>query len=199
MELGTRFEDALVYASEAHRRQARKGTEIPYVSHLLGVTALVLEDGGDEDEAIAALLHDVCEDQGGLGRLEDVRRRFGERVAGIVAACTDSFEDPMPPWKERKDAYIARVREEHDDSALRVSVADKLNNTRTLLRAVKFADDPASVWGRSEQGRDCVLWYYRTLERAFRSRMQSPLLEELAAVVTQLEIVAGGPSAGCTD
>ncbi len=100
--------------------------------------------------------------------------------------------------RSRKDAYIARVREEHDDSALRVSVADKLNNTRTLLRAVKFPDDPASVWDRSEQGRDCVLWYYRSIERAFRSRMQSPLLEELDAVVSQLEIVAGGPSAGCT-
>lgn len=179
MQLGERFDEALAWASDIHRAQERKGTEIPYASHLLTVTALVLEDGGDEDQAIAALLHDACEDQG--VPIEDVQRRFGDRVAKIVAACTDSFEDPKPPWKERKAAYIDRVRESHDDDALRVSLADKLHNSRAILRDLTFAGPPGSVWGRFDQGRDCVLWYYRSLVDAFRARTGGPLLEELDA------------------
>jgi len=196
MALGPRFDEALVYASEAHQEQVRKGTPIPYVSHLLGVTSLVLDDGGDEDLAIAALLHDVCEDQGGRARLEDVRRRFGDRVANIVDACTDSHEDPKPPWKPRKEAYVEHVRTMHDDDALRVAVADKLYNTRAILRAVRFSEDPDAVWSRFRAGRECVLWYYRALVDAFRTRTSGPLLEDLDAVVT--ELVAGGPSSrGC--
>ena len=194
--LGPRFREALVYAAEAHQDQLRKGTSIPYVSHLLGVTALVLEDGGDEDEAIGALLHDVCEDQGGRPRLEDVHGRFGDRVASIVEACTDSFE-PKPPWKERKAAYIERVRSTHGEDALRVSLADKLHNSRAILRDLKAADDPEDLWSRFTPGRDCVLWYYQALFEAFRTRISSPMLEELDAAVTELESVAGGSSRGC--
>lgn len=195
--LGPRFREALVYATEAHQEQLRKGASIPYVSHLLGVTALVLEDGGDEDEAIGALLHDVCEDQGGRPRLEDVRGRFGDRVASIVDACTDSHEDPKPPWKPRKETYVEGVRSTHGEDALRVSLADKLHNSRAILRDLKAADDPEALWSRFAQGRDCVLWYYRALVDAFRQRISSPMLGELDAVVTELEDVAGGPSRGC--
>src|SRR5215468_3319350 len=101
--LTSRFDRALVYARETHAEQMRKGTDIPYVSHLLAVASLVLEDGGDEDEAIAALLHDAVEDQGGDQRLNDVRSRFGDRVAAIVESCSDSSEQPKPPWRTRKE------------------------------------------------------------------------------------------------
>lgn len=197
--LGARFREALAYAAEAHEEELRKGTKIPYVSHLLGVAALVLEDGGDEDQAIAALLHDVCENHGGRARLEDVRTRFGERVANIVDACTDSYESSKPPWKERKDLYLVHVRATHDADALRVSLADKMHNARAILRDLNAAEDPAVVWDRFNAGRDCVLWYYRALVDAFRMRTRSPMVEELDAVVTEMEIVAGGPSKGCRE
>src|SRR5574338_1076604 len=123
--LGARFDDALVFAARLHRRQIRKGTRIPYIAHLLAVTALVVEDGGDEDQAIAALLHDSVEDQGGLATLEEIRQRFGERVAGIVLACSDSTTSPRPPWRERKENYLAHLKHAPPD-ALRVSLADKV-------------------------------------------------------------------------
>ena len=203
MRLGPRFDEALQYAVEAHGDQTRKGTAVPYVSHLLGVASLVLEEAGDEDEAIAALLHDVVEDQGGKPRLDDVRLRFGDRVADLVEACSDSLEDQelKPPWKTRKERYIDRVRAEHDGSALLVSIADKLYNSRAILRDLRFAEDHQRVWDRFGRERDCVLWYYRSLVDAFRSRKQGTarLLEELDATVTELEELAGGPSAGCPD
>ena len=201
--LGERFREALVYAAEAHQDQLRKGGTVPYVAHLLGVTAFVLEEGGDEDQAVAALLHDVVEDQGGRPRLDDVRLRFGDRVADLVDACSDSLEDEAhkPPWKIRKQAYIERLRTEHDGSALLVSIADKLYNSRAILRDLRFADDQQAVWDRFGRERDCILWYYRSLVDAFRSRRKDGdrLLEELDSTVTELEQLAGGPSAGCRD
>ena len=202
MRLGPRFDEALGYAIDAHRDQARKGTGVPYASHLLGVASIVLEEAGDEDEAIAALLHDVVEDQGGKPRLDEVRHRFGERIAGIVEACSDSIvedEDQKPPWKTRKEAYILRVRTEHDGSALLVSMADKLYNSRAILRDLRFARDRKEVWDRFGREHDCILWYYRSLVDAFRSRTDDRLLEELDATVTELEELAGGPSRGCPD
>ncbi|HJS26802.1 MAG TPA: HD domain-containing protein [Actinomycetota bacterium] len=201
MRLGPRFDEAFLYAIDAHRDQTRKGTGVPYASHLLGVASIVLEEAGGEDEAIAALLHDVVEDHGGERRLDDVRQRFGERIAHIVEACSDSLEEEetKPPWKIRKERYIRRVRTDHDDSALLVSVADKLYNTRAILRDLKFAEDHQDVWDRFSRDRDCVLWYYRSLVDAFRSRTGGRLLEELDATVTELEQLAGGPSAGCPD
>ena len=109
LRLSARFEDALAYAAHLHAGQPRKDTAIPYVAHLLAVCSLVLEDGGDEDEAIAALLHDGPEDAGGHETLEEIRRRFGDRVADIVADCSDTFETPKPPWRERKEAYLAHL------------------------------------------------------------------------------------------
>src|SRR5438045_2699042 len=106
----SRFDEALLFAAQRHQKQHRKGTRIPYVAHLLSVAALVLEDGGDEDEAIAALLHDAVEDQGGAEMRSEVAERFGERVATIVDGCTDTDVTPKPPWRARKVAYIAHVR-----------------------------------------------------------------------------------------
>jgi (p)ppGpp synthase/HD superfamily hydrolase len=204
VRLGPRFDEALQYAVDAHGDQTRKGTGVPYASHLLGVASLVLEEAGDEDEAIAALLHDVVEDQGGKRRLDDVRQRFGERVADIVEACSDSLEEDQqlkPPWKRRKERYIERVRSDHDESALLVSIADKLYNSRSIVRDLRFAEDRQEVWDRFGREQDCVLWYYRALVDAFRSRKQEAdrLLEELDATVTELEQLAGGPSSGCPD
>ncbi len=144
--LGPRFDEALVYAADVHRDQRRKGTQTPYIAHLLHVAALVIEDGAlagelNEDEAIAALLHDAAEDQGGEERLADIRSRFGERVAEIVAACSDTFEDPKPPWRERKEAYIARLRTETDRGILRVSAADKVHNCRAIVVDYRLLGD----------------------------------------------------------
>ena len=131
--LGSRFLEAIGYAAELHADQKKKGTDTPYLSHLMAVTALVLEDGGGEDEAIAALLHDAVEDQGGRPRLGEIRRRFGDAVAHLVEGCTDSFTIPKAPWLERKRAYVEHAR--HLDAAtLRVSAADKLANATALLR-----------------------------------------------------------------
>lgn len=179
-----RFRQALDYASELHAWQSRKGTEIPYVSHLLAVCALVLEDGGDEDEAIAALLHDAVEDQGGKPVLEEIRRRFGGRVAGIVAECTDTDEVPKPPWRKRKEDYLARLPEASPE-ALRVSCADKLHNARSL--AADYRRVGERLWERFTASRDETLWYYRSLLRVYEARGAGILAEELKRAVAELE------------
>jgi len=184
VKLTSRFEDALVFAAQLHAGQKRKSTEIPYVAHLLAVTALVLEDGGDEDEAIAALLHDAVEDQGGLPTLEAIRERFGSRVARIVEDCTDSYQTPKPPWIERKRAYIEHLPSAQPDS-IRVSLADKLHNTRSILRNLKEQGD--SAWDKFKGGRDGSLWYYRTLAEIFKQVSSSPMVDELDQVVSQIE------------
>ena len=197
-ELTGRFRDALLYATDAHHGQTKKGgDEIPYVSHLLAVCALVIETGGDEDETIAALLHDAAEDQGGRERLEDIRSRFGDRVADIVAACSDTFEDPKPPWKPRKEAFLARFRDERDQGILRVETADKLHNARQILRDLRETGD--RVWERFNAPKPCQLWYYRSLVEVLRANARNPLVEELGGVVTEIEERSGGPSSECPD
>ncbi|GIW05999.1 MAG: hypothetical protein KatS3mg060_0804 [Dehalococcoidia bacterium] len=181
--LGPRFDNALLFAAELHRAQRRKGTAIPYLAHLLGVTSLVLEHGGDEDEAIAALLHDAVEDHGGAPVLAEIRRRFGERVADIVAACSDTVETPKPPWRERKRAYLAHL-ETATPSVLLVSAADKLHNARTIL--ADFRREGEAVWTRFNGGREGTLWYYRALAEAFTRLGPIELAEELARVVAAL-------------
>jgi GTP pyrophosphokinase len=182
--LTQRFTDALAYATAVHARQSRKGTSVPYVSHVLAVCSLVLEDGGEEDEAIAALLHDAVEDGGGRPVLEEIRRRFGDRVAGIVWSCSDTDETPKPPWKERKTRYIAHVREAGPD-ARRVSCADKLHNARSILRDYRVLGE--RLWERFTASGDETLWYYRELVEAFRQPDRSPLVAELERVVGELE------------
>ena len=160
LELGHRFHEALQLAHELHAGQTRKGKGTPFLAHLFGVAALVLESGGDEDQAIAALLHDGPEDAGGLPTLALIRSRFGSRVAGIVDACTDAYEQPKPPWLERKIQYVDRLAEVSDD-AVPVILADKLYNVRSIL-----ADYRASgrrVWDRFRAEPGGVLWYYRAV------------------------------------
>ena len=164
MRLGARFLRAFVFAAEKHKGQTRKASSIPYIAHLMGVASLVLEAGGDEDLAIAALLHDVVEDCGGVPMLKEVRRRFGARVAKVVDGCTDAYTDPKPPWRERKEKYIARLRNEDQETRL-VSAADKLNNVRSILSDYRAVGE--SIWSRFNGGREGTLWYYRTYETNF--------------------------------
>lgn len=156
--LGPRFEEALGYVLRVHGGQTRKGSTIPYVSHLLGVAGLVLSDGGDEDEAIAALLHDAVEDQGGADRMEDIRRRFGERVGALVAACTEIQDDPKPPWQRRKEAYLEHLRHLEDPAALRVSLADKLDNVRSMVADHRRVGD--RLFARFNAPKESQPWYY---------------------------------------
>jgi (p)ppGpp synthase/HD superfamily hydrolase len=179
-----RFVQAMQYSFHLHARQMRKGTAIPYVSHLLGVTALVLEDGGDEDEAIAALLHDAVEDQGGHKTLNEIRLRFGERVAEIVEGCTDTFETPKPPWQQRKEDYIRHLKTA-SPSVRRVSLADKLHNARSILANLRT--DGASTWKRFNGGREGTLWYYRSLLEVFQETDHSPMVAELGRVLAEIE------------
>jgi (p)ppGpp synthase/HD superfamily hydrolase len=185
--LTRRFDEALVYASDVHRAQRKKGTAVPYVAHLLGVASLVLEDGGDEDQSIAALLHDAVEDQGGAPRLDEIRGRFGPRVAGIVEACSDSDVIPKPPWLARKRAYIRHLRGAPDE-VLRVSGADKLYNARAVLADFRVAGD--AVFARFTGGKAGTLWYYGCLVNVFSARRPGPLSDELARVVEALRSLA---------
>jgi hypothetical protein len=162
--LSERFDEALAYASRVHRHQRRTGSLTPYLSHLLAVASLTLENGGDEDQAIAALLHDAAEDQGGRARLADIEARFGAAVAAIVADCTDAFEEPKPAWLPRKIAYVESLRAKPASSLL-VSLADKTHNVRSIV--ADFAAVGPAVFSRFTGGRDGTLWYYRALRDAF--------------------------------
>ena len=166
--LRDRFTDALAFAVHLHALQARKGTAIPYVTHLMTVCSLVLEDGGDEDQAIAALLHDGPEDQGGQPVLAEIHRRFGDEVATLVDGLTDTLDDPKPKWRPRKKAYLARLEDE-PISVLRVSLADKLHNLRSV--AVDHAVLGKVLWERFNAGRKQQEWYYRALLEIFERRL----------------------------
>ena len=187
MELSTHFEEALVLATRLHTGQTRKGTAIPYISHLLAVTAIVLEHGGHEDEAIAALLHDSIEDQGGATTREEIRRRFGDRVVEIVDGCTDTDVMPKPPWRARKEAYLAHLGEASGPVCL-VSAADKLHNARTILEDYHVHGE--ALWRRFNGGKEGTLWYYRSAVDALRKPGTTPLIEELDRVVSELECLA---------
>jgi GTP pyrophosphokinase len=187
MALSARFEEALIFAARLHVGQVRKGTSVPYISHLLGVASLVLEQDGDEDEAIAALLHDAAEDQGGKATLDEIRRRLGDRVAEIVEGCTDAFTTPKPPWRERKEAYLAHLPQA--SAAVRlVSAADKLHNARTILADYRQLGE--ALWDRFNGGKEGTLWYYRALVETFQASGSFPLVEELNRVVAELERLA---------
>ncbi|HSY62979.1 MAG TPA: HD domain-containing protein [Terriglobales bacterium] len=182
--LGPRFEQALIFASRKHAGQSRKATAVPYIAHLLSVTGLVLEAGGDEDLAIAALLHDVVEDCGGAPVLEEVRRSFGERVAHVVEGCTDTDLDPKPPWRRRKEDYLKHLQTADSDVRL-VSAADKLHNARSIL--ADYREIGESVWRRFQGKHDGTLCYYRSLVDEFRKRDTNPLINQLERVVKELE------------
>lgn len=189
-KLGPRFERALVFATRKHAGQQRKGTPVPYVSHLLGVAGLVLEAGGDEDLAIAALLHDVAEDCGGIPMLDQVRRRFGKRVARIVEGCSDPFTIPKPPWRERKEPYLKHLHTADADTRL-VSAADKLHNARSILSDYRELGE--RIWERFQGKREGTLWYYRALVDEFKRKKPNRLVNELERVVLELEALAASP------
>lgn len=187
MPLTPRFIGALAYATLKHETQVRKGSDVPYLSHLLGVCGIALDHGANEDEAIAALLHDAVEDQGGRPTSEEIGRLFGAEVRRIVEGCTDADVKPKPPWRARKEKYIAHVR--HADKSVRlVSSSDKLHNARSLLQDFRQIGD--ALWPRFTGGKDGTLWYYRSLVTAFREAGSTPLIEELDIVVTELERLA---------
>lgn len=184
MAFGPRFEEALVYAAQLHADHLRKGSGMPYVGHLLGVAGIVIDAGGDEDEAIAALLHDAVEDQGGAPVLAEIRRRFGHRVADIVDGCSDTDLMPKPPWRERKEAYIAHIATASPSVRL-VSSADKLHNALSILRDYHRQGD--SLWERFRGGKEGSLWYYRALVEAYRQAGGTPVIDELEEVVAAIE------------
>jgi GTP pyrophosphokinase len=181
------FESALKYASRLHAKQTRKGSGAPYISHLLAVAAIALEHGATEKEAIAALLHDAVEDQGGQETLDEIRRRYGKRVARIVAACSDTDQSPKPPWRERKEAYVERLRSEPYSVRL-VVAADKLHNARHLLSSYRVQGE--DLWSRFNGGRDGTLWYYRAVADALAGDGQ--VADELGRAVAELECAADG-------
>ena len=186
---GSRLIEALGVAARLHARQLRKGTDIPYLSHLLGTCSIALEYGTDEDEAIAALLHDAIEDVQPTEEARAAVAEFGERVLHIVEGCTDSDSHPKPPWQARKQAYVAHVREA-DASVLLVSAADKLHNARSVVADLRRYGP--STWERFNGGRDGSLWYYRALVDAFCANPvhRPDLVEELDRVVREMEALA---------
>jgi (p)ppGpp synthase/HD superfamily hydrolase len=189
--LTERFLAAVALAEEIHGRQRRVGTEVPYMAHLLVVSGLVLEDGGDEEEAIAAMLHDSVEDGGGRPLLERIQRSFGPRVAAIVEACTDNLDvDADEPWIERKQRYLAHLPEVTDNAVLRVALADKVHNARSLVR--DYRDEGPRIWERfaNKTARE-QLWYYDGLVDLFGDRRPGPLVEDLRRAVDELATLVG--------
>lgn len=184
MRLGPRFHDALEYALQLHQNQQRKVSGIPYFAHLMSACAITLEYGGDEDAAIAALLHDGPEDQGGVETLNDIRERFGDAVADAVASCSDTFETPKPAWRPRKEAYIKHLAEAGERARL-VSAADKLHNARSMLQDYRQVGE--QLWARFNAGRDEVLWYHHALVAAFRSAGGGAVVDELDRVISEIE------------
>jgi (p)ppGpp synthase/HD superfamily hydrolase len=184
IQLTQRFEQALAYATQLHALQYRKLTNIPYVSHLLSVAALTLEDGGDEDEAIAALLHDAVEDQGGIATRLAILELFGERVTAIVDGCTETHIVPKPPWRERKLEYLAKISQA-STSVRRVALADKVHNARSILIERRVKGE--MVWEKFKGGKSGTLWFYSTFLQIYHSDgFNSPLVDELNQLVSEL-------------
>jgi len=205
----TRFDDALRYAADVHRLQLRKVTKsldasddvkgIPYIGHLLGVASIVIDAGGNEDEAIAALLHDAAEDQGGKARLADIAERFGARVAAIVEGCSDSLTaDPekKSAWRPRKEQYIAHLIASNDTSVYLVSAADKCHNARATARDLAFAPDPDLVWSKfnPDAGPTGTVWYYSSLKDAYAKGPIDPrrdlIVSELSIALNEIRFYA---------
>jgi (p)ppGpp synthase/HD superfamily hydrolase len=187
IKLGPRFLRAFEFAAKKHAGQTRKASTIPYIAHLMGVASLVLVAGGDEDLAIAALLHDVVEDCGGVPMLKEVRRRFGRRVAKVVDGCTDADTTPKPPWRERKENYLRHLAHADADTRL-VSAADKLNNVRSIVSDYRAIGE--FVWERFNGGREGTLWYYRSLRDEFLRDDPNRITRELNLAVNELESLA---------
>jgi (p)ppGpp synthase/HD superfamily hydrolase len=191
--LGKRLDDGLGYALRLHRKQQRKGKNVPYAAHLLGTAGTVLDFGGDEAQAIAALLHDAAEDHGGRPRLDKIRRRFGRDVAAMVEDCTDTFEQVKPPWRPRKEAYLASLPGK-DARSLLVSAADKLDNARAIVADLR-QHGPATL--ERFHGKRETVWYFQELVKTFSDLEVGPIAAELAAAVKEMAALAA-PSTGRT-
>jgi (p)ppGpp synthase/HD superfamily hydrolase len=189
VKLGPRFLRAFEFAAEKHKNQTRKASAIPYIAHLMGVASLVLEAGGDEELAIAALLHDVVEDCGGEPMLKEVGRLFGARVAKVVEGCTDADTYPKPPWQARKEEYMRHLNAADSDTKL-VAAADKLNNVRSILSDYRAIGE--SVWSRFHGGREGTLWYYRSLRDVFLRHKWNRITRDLELAVKELDALAAG-------
>jgi (p)ppGpp synthase/HD superfamily hydrolase len=189
-QLTSRFDDAVTFARFIHIAQSNKGTTIPYLAHVMGVASIVLEMEGTEDEAIAALLHDTIEDGGGVAIEIAIRAQFGDEVARIVRACTDTEEKPKPPWRKRKQDYLDSIPHKQPDE-LMVSLADKVHNSRRVLDDYRAIGD--EIWPRFKEGRDGQLWYYDALVAAFEARANdlcpaaARRVEELSRTVAELK------------
>lgn len=183
-QLGRRFVEAFEYAAALHSTQKRKGSDIPYISHLMAVCSMVLEQGGDEDQAIAALLHDAVEDQGGQHTLREIQRRFGERVARMVEACTDADTDPKPPWRLRKEKYLRHLQSASPE-VMPIILADKIHNARSILRDYRLLGD--KVWNRFKGGKEGTLWYYRALAAMLEKSNSGWAAQELSRIVGELD------------
>jgi (p)ppGpp synthase/HD superfamily hydrolase len=183
----SRLAEVITYGLEIHAAQRRKGAETPYIGHLLGVASLVLEYGGDEEQAMAAILHDAIEDCG-ANQEGIIADRFGQRVAAIVRGCTDADTIPKPPWQARKDAYIAHLEKASED-ILMVSCADKLHNARAIFTDLQTHGP--DVFNRFSAGQAKTIWYYRTLADVFHRRLSGALARDLDSTVRQIEAIAG--------
>jgi len=182
-EAAQRYGKALAYAAEKHAGQKRKGTRIPYISHPMAVASLVLEHGGNEDEVIAALLHDVAEDCGGEEALDEIREKFGMGVAAIVRGCSDTLEKPKPKWRPRKEAFIDNLQGAPASVRL-VATADKLHNALSILKDQRNLGD--RVWARFSASKEEVLWYYGAVTQALSARGTSRLVEDLERAVGEM-------------
>lgn len=187
----TRMDRALVRAGAWHRQQTRKGSTVPYVAHLWGVASIVAEMGGNEDEIIAALLHDAVEDQGGQPTLDIIDKEFGPEVARIVLACSDSWETPKPPWRARKETYLAHLKDA-DLSVRRVSLADKIYNARSIVMELKVVGPAA--FDKFSGKREGTLWYYREVSSMLAAQGNGPWEEELLELTEQMHQLAGTQS-----
>jgi (p)ppGpp synthase/HD superfamily hydrolase len=188
-----RFQQAFALASEIHATQLRKGTAVPYLAHLMSVAALVLENGGDEDAAIAALLHDSVEDSfDGAVVAATIHGQFGDRVTDVVLACSDAVAvpgQPKAPWRERKASYIARLADERDSTVLLVSACDKLHNARTIIADLRAIG--AAVWLRFGQKDPAIqLWNFKSLAATYAGRIPAGLADELNRVIAEMESLA---------
>lgn len=181
---GARLEEAFRLATRLHDGQTRKGTDVPYISHLMAVCAITLENGGSQTQAIAALLHDAVEDQGGDEVLDDIRTHFGEDTANIVLECSEAYDDPTTPWRVRKEGFLAKIPQ-MSDAALLVCLADKFHNASTILADYRIYGE--DIWGRFNAGRHDQIWYYREVSGALSRARFSPLAENLKRTVVALE------------
>lgn len=188
MAFSERFDRALVHAHDLHRNQRRKGGGAPYVSHLLGVASIVIEHGGTEDQAIAALLHDAGEDAGGDPTVVEIGRRYGPVVESIVRACSDTLDAKKPAWRARKERYVAHLADAPAE-ALLVSLADKVYNARSIVMDLR--EEGPSAFDKFTGNLDGTLWYYRALVAALEPRIPGPLVEELRRQVDAMHELAG--------